>query len=396
MENKRDYYEVLGVSKTATPEEIKKAYRKMAIKYHPDKNPGDKEAEEKFKEAAEAYDVLSNADKRQKYDQFGHSMGPQGFPGGGGFGGYGGFSGGGFTMEDIFEQFGDIFGGRFSNMGGFGSAAGSSRSRQRQQRRGTDLRIRVKLSLEEIANGASKNLKIPTYVACEHCNGTGAKDGTAFATCSTCHGTGTVIEQHQSFFGVQQLLAFFPTCEGTGKVITEICTYCHGEGIVRKDEQVSFNIPAGVADAMTLTVRGKGNAPRHGGARGNLLVVIEELKHPELIRDGQDIIYNLMLDLPTAILGGSVEVPTIGGRARLKIAPGTQPGKVLRMRGKGLPTTESSTRGDELINVMVYIPETVTDEQRKAFEAMQGASNLTPNEDQKKRIFSKLKHIFED
>ncbi|MFG6385265.1 MAG: molecular chaperone DnaJ [Muribaculaceae bacterium] len=396
MENKRDYYEVLGVSKTATPEEIKKAYRKMAIKYHPDKNPGDKEAEEKFKEAAEAYDVLSNADKRQKYDQFGHSMGPQGFPGGGGFGGYGGFSGGGFTMEDIFEQFGDIFGGRFSNMGGFGSAAGSSRSRQRQQRRGTDLRIRVKLSLEEIANGASKNLKIPTYVACEHCNGTGAKDGTAFATCSTCHGTGTVIEQHQSFFGVQQVQAVCPTCEGTGKVITENCTYCHGEGIVRKDEQVSFNIPAGVADGMTLTVRGKGNAPRHGGARGNLLVVIEELKHPELIRDGQDIIYNLMLDLPTAILGGSVEVPTIGGRARLKIAPGTQPGKVLRMRGKGLPTTESSTRGDELINVMVYIPETVTDEQRKAFEAMQGASNLTPNEDQKKRIFSKLKHIFED
>lgn len=396
MENKRDYYEVLGVSKTATPEEIKKAYRKMAIKYHPDKNPGDKEAEEKFKEAAEAYDVLSNADKRQKYDQFGHSMGPQGFPGGGGFGGYGGFSGGGFTMEDIFEQFGDIFGGRFSNMGGFGSAAGSSRSRQRQQRRGTDLRIRVKLSLEEIANGASKNLKIPTYVACEHCNGTGAKDGTAFATCSTCHGTGTVIEQHQSFFGVQQVQAVCPTCEGTGKVITENCTYCHGEGIVRKDEQVSFNIPAGVADAMTLTVRGKGNAPRHGGARGNLLVVIEELKHPELIRDGQDIIYNLMLDLPTAILGGSVEVPTICGRARLKIAPGTQPGKVLRMRGKGLPTTESSTRGDELINVMVYIPETVTDEQRKAFEAMQGASNLTPNEDQKKRIFSKLKHIFED
>lgn len=396
MENKRDYYEVLGVSKTATPEEIKKAYRKMAIKYHPDKNPGDKEAEEKFKEAAEAYDVLSNADKRQKYDQFGHSMGPQGFPGGGGFGGYGGFSGGGFTMEDIFEQFGDIFGGRFSNMGGFGSAAGSSRSRQRQQRRGTDLRIRVKLSLEEIANGASKNLKIPTYVACEHCNDTGAKDGTAFATCSTCHGTGTVIEQHQSFFGVQQVQAVCPTCEGTGKVITENCTYCHGEGIVRKDEQVSFNIPAGVADAMTLTVRGKGNAPRHGGARGNLLVVIEELKHPELIRDGQDIIYNLMLDLPTAILGGSVEVPTIGGRARLKIAPGTQPGKVLRMRGKGLPTTESSTRGDELINVMVYIPETVTDEQRKAFEAMQGASNLTPNEDQKKRIFSKLKHIFED
>ena len=397
MENKRDYYEVLGVSKTATPEEIKKAYRKMAIKYHPDKNPGDKEAEEKFKEAAEAYDVLSNEEKRQKYDQFGHSMGPQGFPGGGfgGQGGFGGFSSGGFTMDDIFEQFGDIFGGRYSNMGGFGGAAGSARSRQRQQRRGTDLRIRVKLSLEEIANGTSKNLKIPTYVACEHCNGTGAKDGTAFAACPTCHGTGTVIEQHQSFFGIQQVQAECEHCHGTGKIITEPCTYCRGEGIVRKDEQVAFNIPAGVADGMTLTVRGKGNAPRHGGQRGNLLVVIEELKHPELIRDGQDVIYNLMLDLPTAVLGGSVEVPTIGGRARLKIAPGTQPGKVLRMRGKGLPSTENSSRGDELINVMVYMPENLTADQKKAFESMQGAANLTPTEDTKKKIFSKLKHIFE-
>lgn len=397
MDNKRDYYEVLGVSKTATPDEIKKAYRKMAIKYHPDKNPGDKQAEEMFKEAAEAYDVLSNEEKRQKYDQFGHSMGPQGFGGGGGFGGgqYGGF-GGGFTMEDIFSQFGDIFGGHYGNMGGFGGAAGSRRRRgAQQQRRGTDLRIRVKLTLEEISTGTTKNLKIPAYLPCEHCNGTGAKDGTAFATCATCHGTGTVIEQHQSFFGVEQVEAVCPTCEGSGKTITEQCTYCHGEGILRKDEQVSLTIPAGVSDGMTLKVPGKGNAPRHGGARGNLLVVIEEVKHPELIRDGQDIIYNLMLDLPTATLGGSVEVPTIGGRARLKIAPGTQPGKVLRMRGKGLPSTENSTRGDELINVMVYIPETLTDDQRKAFETMQGASNLTPTDAQKQQIFSKLKHIFE-
>lgn len=301
-------------------------------------------------------------------------------------------------MEDIFEQFGDIFGGRYSNMGGFGGATASGRSRQRQQqqRRGTDLRIRVKLTLEEIANGTTKNLKIPTFVADEHCHGTGAKDGTAFATCPQCHGTGTVVEQHQSFFGVQQVNATCPTCEGSGKVISENCTYCHGEGVLRKDEQVSFTIPAGVSDGMTLTVRGKGNAPRHGGVRGNLLVVIEELKHPELIRDGQDVIYNLMLDLPTAVLGGSVEVPTIGGRARLKIAPGTQPGKVLRMRGKGLPSTESSARGDELINVMVYIPETLTDEQKKAFEAMQGNPNLTPGEEQKKKIFSKLKHLFEE
>lgn len=398
MDNKRDYYDVLGVSKTATADEIKKAYRKMAIKYHPDKNPGDKEAEEKFKEAAEAYDVLSNEEKRKKYDQFGHSMGPQGFGGGaGGFGGgFGGFQAGGFSMEDIFEQFGDIFGGRYSNMGGFGSAAGSSRARQQRQRRGTDLRIRVKLTLDEIANGVTKNLKIPTFVPCEHCNGTGAKDGTAFSTCPTCHGTGSVIEQHQSFFGIEQVNATCPTCEGTGKVISEQCGYCRGEGVVRKDEQVSFTIPAGVSDGMTLTVKGKGNAPRHGGIRGNLLVVVEEIKHPELIRDGQDVIYNLMLDLPTAILGGSVEVPTIGGRARLKVAPGTQPGKVLRMRGKGLPSPDSpSQRGDELINIMVYIPEKISDEERNIFEAMKNSPNVTPDEDQKKRIFSKLKHIFE-
>lgn len=394
MAEKRDYYEVLGVQKNANADEIKKAYRKAAIQFHPDKNPGDKEAEEKFKEAAEAYDVLSNPDKRARYDQFGHA-GMSGAAGGGA-GGFGGFSGGGFSMEDIFSQFGDIFGGRFHNMGGFGGAAGGGRQRQRQ-RRGSDLRIRVKLTLEEISEGATKNLKIPTFVPCEHCNGTGAKDGTAFATCQQCHGTGSIVEQVQSFFGIEHERVTCPTCDGTGKVITEACTYCNGEGVVRRDEQVSFTIPAGVSDGMTLTVKGKGNAPRHGGARGNLLVVVEEVKHPELIRDGSDVIYNLMLDLPTAVLGGSVEVPTIGGRARLKIAPGTQPGKVLRLRGKGLPNPEqpSSARGDELINVMVYIPENLTDDQRKAFEGMQGAPNLTAADDVKSRIFSKLKHIFE-
>jgi molecular chaperone DnaJ len=384
MEKKRDYYEVLGVSKTATADEIKKAYRKMAIKYHPDKNPGDKGAEEKFKEAAEAYDVLSNADKRAKYDQFGHSMGDAG-----GFGGFGGFQSGGFTMEDIFRQFGDVFG------GGFGGFGGATRGRT-QQRRGTDLRIRVKLTLEEISNGAAKNLKIPTYVPCDHCKGTGAKDGTAFSTCQSCHGTGTIIQQRQGFFGIETVQSTCPTCEGTGKVITEKCPSCHGEGVERRDEQVAFNIPAGVSDGMTLTIRGKGNAPRHGGIRGNLLVVIEEVKHPELIRDGQDIIYNLMLDLPTAILGGTVEVPTIGGRARVKIAAGTQPGKVLRLRGKGLPTPENqSSRGDELINIMVYIPEKLTDAQRAMVEKLRGSENLTPNESDKHRIFSRLKHIFE-
>ncbi len=386
--DKRDYYEVLGVAKTATPEELKKAYRKLAIKYHPDKNPGDKEAEEKFKEAAEAYDVLSDPEKRQKYDQFGHNMGPQGFPGGG-FGG-----GHGFTMEDIFSQFGDIFGGHGGfDMGGFGSAAGG-RPRKRQ-RRGDDLRITLKLSLEDIAKGISKTLKLKAFAKCDHCNGTGAKDGTAFVTCPTCHGSGTVMRTQQTIFGLSQSAAVCPECNGDGKIIKENCTYCNGTGVQHKEQVVSFNIPAGVADGMTLTVKGKGNAPMHGGVNGDLLVVIEEIKHPELIRDGNDLVYNLMLDFPTAALGGSVEVPTIGGRARLKIAPGTQPGKILRLRGKGLPSTEGYGTGDELVNVMVYVPETLNDEERKLIEQLGDKPDMKPSDSVKDRIFSKLRHIFD-
>lgn len=395
MDNKRDYYEVLGVSKTATPEEIKKAYRKLAIKYHPDKNPGDKAAEEKFKEAAEAYEVLSNEEKRQKYDQFGHSMGPQGFEG---FGGGGGFYSSGMSMEDIFSQFGDIFGGHFEfGGGGFGGATGGrARSRrQKPQRRGSDLRIKVKLTLEEISKGVSKTLKIPTYVKCEHCNGTGAKDGTAFNTCPTCHGTGTMSQVVQGLFGPQEAVGICPQCEGEGKVISEVCHYCQGEGIVRKENLVSFDIPAGVSEGMTLTVKGKGNAPRRGGVNGDLLVVIEEIKHPELIRDGNDVIYNLMLDVTTAALGGSVEVPTITGRARLNIPAGTQPGKVLRLRGKGLPSPQSSEHGDELINVMVYIPEKLNDKEREAFESLRDQPDIKPDYTTVNRLFSKLKHIFQ-
>ena len=386
---KRDYYEVLGVAKTATPEELKKAYRKLAIKYHPDKNPGNKEAEEKFKEAAEAYDVLSDPEKRQKYDQFGHNMGPQGFPGGGG-----GFSAGGFTMEDIFSQFGDIFGGHGGfDMGGFGSAAGG-RPRKRQ-RRGDDLRITLKLTLEDIAKGVSKTLKLRAFAKCDHCNGTGAKDGTAFVTCPTCHGSGTVMRNQQTIFGMSQSAAVCPECNGDGKIIKENCTYCNGTGVQHKEQVVSFNIPAGVADGMTLTVKGKGNAPMHGGVNGDLLVVIEEIKHPELIRDGNDVVYNLMLDFPTAALGGTVEVPTIGGRARLKIAPGTQPGKILRLRGKGLPSTEGYGTGDELVNVMVYVPETLDNEERAAIEKLSDKPDMKPSDSVKERIFSKLRHIFD-
>lgn len=396
-DTKRDYYEILGVDKKASDDEIKKAYRKLALKYHPDRNPGDKVAEEKFKEAAEAYGVLSDAEKRSKYDQFGHSMGPQGFPGGesGGF-----YSGGGMSMDDIFAQFGDIFGGGSfgggfgGGFGGFGRATGG-RTRRRENR-GTDLRITVKLTLQDIAKGVQKTLKYPAFEQCEHCNGTGARDGVAFSTCQTCHGTGTVTEMQQTFMGRMQATAECPTCHGSGKIITEQCRYCHGEGVEKRDKTVAFTIPAGVADGMNLTVRGKGNAPRGGGVNGDLIVRIEEIKDPELIRDGNDVIYNLMLDLPTACLGGPVEVPTINGRARITIPAGTQPGKVLRLRGKGLPSYEQKgLTGDELVNVMVYIPENLTPAEKSAIESLKNSPNMTPSLERKKQIFSKLRHIFE-
>lgn len=388
---KRDYYEVLGVSKNATADELKKAYRKLAIKYHPDKNQGDKEAEEKFKEAAEAYDVLSNPDKRQKYDTYGHSMGPQGFSGGsGGF-----YQGGGMSMDDIFSMFGDIFGGHASGgMGGFGGAFGGRRTRKRR-RRGDDLRITLKLSLEDLAKGVSKTIKLKSYIKDEHCNGTGAKNGTSFNTCQQCNGTGIVQHVQQTMFGPQYVQAECPTCHGEGKTINEKCEHCHGTGVEHKEQTVTINIPAGTSGGSVLTIKGKGNAPMYGGVNGDILVVIEELPHPELIRDGNDVVYNLMLDIPTATLGGSVEVPTIGGRARLKIAPGTQPGKILRLRGKGLPSPDGNGCGDELVNIMVYIPENLTKEEKDVIESLRDSSNIKPTESVKKRIFSKLSHIFD-
>ncbi len=381
MAEKRDYYEVLGVSKGASADEIKKAYRKMAIKYHPDKNPGDKEAEEKFKEAAEAYDVLSDADKRARYDKFGHSMGPQGFGGAGGGGGF--YSGGGMSMEDIFAHFGDIFGDGFGGgfSGGFGGATGGGRTRKHVNK-GTDLRITVKVTLKDVMDGVDKKLKIPRMVACSHCKGTGAKDGTAFHTCQRCHGTGYISRVQQTMFGAMQSEAVCPDCNGEGKIISETCSYCGGTGVEKKEEVVSFHIPAGVEDGMTLTLRGQGNAPRHGGVNGDLLIVIQEEKDPDLIRDGNDLIYNLMLDFPTAALGGTAEIPTIGGRARLKIAPGTQPGKVLRLRGKGLPQMNTSNRGDLLVN------------EKAAIESLKNTPNVVPTESTAKRIFSRLRHIF--
>lgn len=388
MDNKRDYYEVLGVARNATPEEIKKAYRKKAIQYHPDKNPGNKEAEEKFKEAAEAYDVLSDEKKRQMYDQYGHSMGPQGF------GGAGGFSAEGFDINDFFSRHGDL--NDFLNSmfgGGFGGATGGRRAPR--QRKGGDVRIRVKLTLEDIAKGVTKTLRVPTFMECQHCHGTGAKDGVAKAACPRCHGQGRVVVTQQTPFGTMQSEAVCPQCDGSGQIITEPCPYCHGQGVEKRDQEVSFTIPAGAVEGETFALRGKGNYPKGGGVPGDLLIVIEEIKHQQLIRDGADVIYNLMLDIPTAVLGGSVEIPTITGRARINVPAGTQPGKVLRLRGKGVPDRENGGTGDELINIMVYVPEKLTDAQKAAFESMKGQTNITPDEADSQRIFSKLKHIFE-
>lgn len=390
-DNKRDYYEVLGVAKNATADEIKKAYRKKAIQYHPDRNPGNKEAEEKFKEAAEAYDVLSDADKRARYDQFGHSMGPQGFGGGGFGGGYGGF-GGGMSMEDIFAHFGDIFGGRFS---GFGGGFDGSEGRPRKHvNKGTDLRVTVKVTLKDVMNGVDKKLKIPKLVADPACKGTGAKDGTAFGTCPRCHGSGYISTVQQTIMGPMESHSVCPECNGEGKIITEQCPHCHGTGVEKKEEIVSFHIPAGVENGMVLTIRGQGNAPRHGGVNGDLLIVIQEEKDPDLIREGDDLIYNLMLDFPTAALGGTVEIPTIEGKARLKIAPGTQPGKVLRLRGKGIPKMNSSIKGDLLVNVMVYVPENLNDKEKNAIESLKDSENIVPAKSVSERIFSRLRHIF--
>lgn len=385
MAEKRDYYEVLGVSKTATPEEIKKAYRKKAIEYHPDKNPGNKEAEEKFKEAAEAYEVLSNPEKRSRYDQFGHA----------GVGGAasGGFSGGGMSMEDIFSQFGDIFGGHFGGFG-FGGFSGGGRT-HKHVNRGTDLRVKVKLTLKEISTGVEKKIKVKKYVSCKACNGTGAENGTAYTTCSTCNGSGVVTRVQQTFLGAMQSTSTCPTCGGEGKTITKKCAACNGEGILKEDEIITINIPAGVMEGMQLSMSGKGNAARHGGVNGDLLILIEEEPHDELLRDENDLIYNALLDFPTAALGGTLEIPTIDGKVKVKIDPGTQPGKVLRLRGKGLPSVNRYGVGDLLVNLSVYIPEKLNSEEKKSIEKFVGQQNFTPTKSIKDRIFAKIKRMFE-
>ncbi len=382
---KRDYYEVLGVSKDAGKDEIKKAYRKMAIKYHPDKNPGDHTAEEKFKEAAEAYEVISDDNKRARYDQFGHA-GMNGGSGGGGFGG------GGMTMDDIFSQFGDIFGGHFGGFGGFGGSRGSSR----RVNKGSDLRVKVKLTLQEIANGVEKKIKVNKYVNCKVCSGTGAANGSAYSTCSTCRGSGYVTRVTNTLLGQMQTTASCPTCNGDGKMITDKCTSCSGEGVVRDAEVITIKIPAGVAEGMQMSVSGKGNAARRGGVNGDLLVLIEEEKHPELIRDGNDLIYNLYISFPEATIGAPVEIPTVDGKVKIKIEPGTQPGKVLRLRGKGLPDVNGYGKGDLLVSINVWVPKNLTKEERVIIEKLGKSDSFTPAPDSNdKNFFERMRGFFD-
>ncbi len=382
MAAKRDFYEILEIPKSASAEEIKKAYRKKAIQFHPDKNPGNKEAEEKFKEAAEAYEVLSDENKRARYDQYGHA-GVGGAASGGGFGG-------GMSMDDIFSQFGDIFGGHFGGFGGFGGS-----QRGRRVNRGSDLRVKVKLTLKEILNGVEKKIKVKKYVSCSHCDGNGSEHGTSQTTCSTCNGSGVVTRVANTILGQMQTSSTCPTCNGEGKSISKKCAHCNGEGIVREEEVISIRIPAGVAEGMQLSMSGKGNAARRGGVNGDLLIVIEEEQDPNLIRDENDVIFNLFLSFPTAALGGTVEVPTIDGIAKVKIDPGTQPGKVLRLRNKGLPSVNGYGRGDELINVNVYVPENLTDKERKQLEDMNKSESFVPSASARKSVFNKFRKMFD-
>lgn len=389
MATKRDYYEVLGVEKSASEAEIKKAYRKLAIQYHPDKNPGDKEAEEKFKEAAEAYSVLSDKDKRARYDQFGHE--------GLGTAGAGGF--GNFSDIDLNDIFSSVFGHGFSGFGGFGSGFGGGGRTQQRKFRGSDLRVKVKLSLKDISTGVEKKFKLKKYVVCNHCHGSGAEGDGGTETCPTCHGTGSVTRTQQSIFGMMQTQSVCPQCNGEGKIIKNKCKHCEGEGILYGEEVVEVKIPAGVAEGMQLTVNGKGNAGKHNGVPGDLLVVVEEEPHPDLIRDEDDLIYNLLLSVPTAALGGTVEIPTIDNKVKVKIDPGTQPGKVLRLRGKGLPRVNSygysSGTGDLLVNISIYIPETLSKDEKLALEKFHRSDNFEPNLTVKEKIFRKFKNLFD-
>jgi len=384
---KRDYYEILGVSKTATADELKKAYRKVAMQYHPDRNPGDKAAEEKFKEAAEAYEVLSDVDKRAKYDRFGH----QAFaPGQGGFGG-----GHATNMEDIFSQFGDIFGddifGSFFGGGGRRSGGGG----RPRGTRGSNLRVKLKLTFEEAAKGVTKTIKVKKYVGCNTCGGSGAKDKGSVQTCSTCGGSGQVRKVTNTFLGQMQTVTTCPTCNGEGSTITAKCGNCKGEGRVYGEEMVTVDIPAGVQEGMQLSLSGKGNAGERGGAPGDLIILIEEEAHKELQRDGLNVAFELHISFPDATFGTQVEVPTIDGRAKIKIPAGTQSGKIFRLKGKGFPDVNGYSRGDQLVHVNVWTPQHVTSEEKEMLDKLNNSPNFKPQPGKsEKSFFDRVKEVF--
>ncbi|MBQ6956238.1 MAG: molecular chaperone DnaJ [Bacteroidales bacterium] len=388
MATKRDYYEVLGVDKNVTPEELKKAYRKLALKYHPDRNPGDKDAEEKFKEAAEAYDVLSNPDKKARYDQFGHA----------GLDGAGGFGGQGMSMDDIFSSFGSIFGDFFGGGGGgfhfSGFNGGGSSRGGRPVSRGSNLRIKVKLTLEEIERGVEKKIKVNKYVPCKSCGGSGAR-GNSYETCSHCHGTGVVTEMRRSIFGQMQTQSVCPYCGGQGRIIKDKCHDCHGEGIVKSEEIITINIPAGVADGMQLSMHGQGNAGPNGGVNGDLIIQIEEMQHELFERQDSNLFYNAFVTYADAALGASIEIPTLSGKVRVKIEQGTPSGKVIRLKGKGLPELNGYSRGDMLVSINVWVPKSVTKEERAMLEQLNSHPNFQPNPSKQERgFFDKMKDLF--
>lgn len=378
---KRDYYEILGVTRNATKDEIKKAYRKLAMQYHPDRNPGDKSAEDKFKEAAEAYEILSHDDKRNNYDRFGH----EGVRGSG-FGAEG-FS----SVNDIFSHFSDIFGGSSIFDEFFG---GSQRGRSRRRGAGTpgsDLRVTLKLTLEEIASGTSKKIKIRKQIKCNDCNGTGAQAGTSLKTCPACNGTGEIKSVSRSVFGQFVNITTCNNCSGEGQVVDSPCRTCSGDGRVTDESTLKIDVPAGVEDSNYMTMRGEGNAGKRGGQPGDIIVVFQELPHEHFIREKNDIIYNLFLSFPQAALGAEVEVPTLTGKSMLKIEQGTQPGKLLKMKGKGIRHLNYSGSGDQIVRINVAIPQKLNSKEKELIKQLSEMPNIkTSSEDEKKNFFSKF------
>lgn len=384
--SKRDYYEILGVDKNASEQELKKAYRKLAMKYHPDRNTDDADAEKKFKEASEAYEVLRDPEKRKRYDQFGHSG-----INGGGFGGSSDF--GGASFEDIFSHFSDIFG---SDIFGGGAARGQSRRRRGTGRPGSDMKLRVSLTLEEIAEGVEKTLKVKKHIQCDACNGTGAETESDFETCPNCNGVGEIRQVSRTMFGQFVNVQPCPTCQGEGKIIRNKCHKCGGEGRYKSDERIKVNIPSGVANGNYITLRRQGNAGIRGGEPGDLIVLIEEKEHEHFERNGNDIYYDLLVSIPDAVLGTDVEVPTLKGKAKVKIEPGTQPGKLLRMRERGIKGLNNSGVGDQFIKMNVYIPKDLTAEEKQHIEAIRGKEHFDPKsaQEREKGFFSKIKDVF--